>query len=97
MRHGFMHTTLKQKLSHQNGCQKGHHDRRKRDVRSHNKVMLTVFFFFFYSEGIVHHELLPQGNTVTKEYYLELMKRLREAIRKERPNAWRSNQMDATC
>jgi hypothetical protein len=32
MRHGFMDTMLKQKLSHQNGCQeKGHHDGKKLD------------------------------------------------------------------
>jgi hypothetical protein len=28
---------------------------------------------------------------VTKEYYLEVMKHLHEAIRKKRPDAWRSN------
>jgi hypothetical protein len=39
--------------------------------------MLTVLF---YSEGVVHHELLPQGKTVTKEYYLEVMKRFPQAI-----------------
>jgi hypothetical protein len=29
MRHGFMDTMFKQKLSHHNRCQKGHHDRNK--------------------------------------------------------------------
>jgi histone-lysine N-methyltransferase SETMAR len=46
---------------------------------------------FFNSEGVVHHEFLPQGKIVAKEYYLEVMKCLCEAIRKKRPNAWRSN------
>lgn len=50
-------------------------------------VVLTVFF---YSEGVVHHESPPQGKTVTKEYCLEVMKRLHEAVRK-RSDAWRSN------
>jgi transposase len=62
---------------------------KSRQVRSHVKVMLTVFFF--YSEGVVHYEFLPQGRTVNKEYYLEVMQRLREAIRKKRPDAWREN------
>jgi transposase len=44
--------------------------------------MLTGFFDF---EGVVHHEFLPQGKTVNKEYYLEVMKRLRVAIRKRGP------------
>jgi hypothetical protein len=41
-------------------------------------VMLTVFFDF---EGIIHHEFLPCGQTVNKEYYLNVMKSLREAVR----------------
>jgi len=59
-----------------------------RQVRSHFKVMLTVFFD---SEGVVHYEFLPQGRTVNKKYYLEVMQRLREAVRKKRPVAWREN------
>jgi transposase len=57
-------------------------------VRSQVKVMLTVFF---YSEGVVNYEFLPQGRTVNREYYLEVMQRLREAVRKKRPDAWREN------
>ena len=62
---------------------------KSRQVRSHVKVMLTVFFFS--SEGVVHYEFLPQGRTVNKEYYLEVLQRLREAVRKRRPDAWRQN------
>ena len=59
-------------------------------VRSHVKVMLTEFSD---SEGVVHYEfLLPQGRTVNKEYYLEVMQCLREAVRKKRPDAWWENQ-----
>jgi transposase len=57
-------------------------------VLSQVKVMLTVFFD---SEGVVHCEFLPQGQTVNKEYYLEVMQRLREAVRKKRPDAWQEN------
>jgi histone-lysine N-methyltransferase SETMAR len=42
-------------------------------------------------EGVVHYEFLPQGRTANKEYYLEVMQRLREAVRKKRPDAWREN------
>jgi hypothetical protein len=48
-------------------------------VRSHVKMIPTVFFD---SEGLVHYEFL-QGRTVNKEYYLEVMQRLREAVRKK--------------
>jgi transposase len=50
--------------------------------------MLTVFFD---SEGVVHYEFLPQGLTVNKEYYLEVMQRLRETVRKKISDAWREN------
>ncbi|XP_060845908.1 protein GVQW3-like [Rhopalosiphum padi] len=56
--------------------------KKARQVRSNVKVLLTVFFDF---NGIVHQEFLPQGRTVNKEYYFEIMRRLREAIRKNAP------------
>jgi hypothetical protein len=40
---------------------------------------------FFYCEGIMHHEFLSHGQTVDKEYYLKVMKRLRGS---EEKNAW---------
>lgn len=62
--------------------------KKARQVRSNVKVMLTVFFDF---NGIVHHEFLPQGQTINKEYYLQVQRRLREAIRKKRPDLWQNN------
>ncbi|GAB1860480.1 Histone-lysine n-methyltransferase setmar-like protein [Camponotus japonicus] len=62
--------------------------KKARQVRSNVKVLLTVFFDY---NGVVHHEFLPQGRTVNKQYYLEVMRRLREAIRKKRPNLWKDN------
>jgi [histone H3]-lysine36 N-dimethyltransferase SETMAR len=41
--------------------------------------------------GVVHHEILPEGQTVNKEYYLGVMRRLREAIRRKRPELWAEN------
>ncbi|UYV63886.1 hypothetical protein LAZ67_2005887 [Cordylochernes scorpioides] len=41
--------------------------KKARQVRSNVKVFLTVFFD---CRGVVHHEFLPQGRTVNKEYYL---------------------------
>jgi hypothetical protein len=43
---------------------------------------------FFYWKGIVHHEFVPRGETVNKEFYLKVMKRLSEAVRRKRPEAW---------
>ncbi|UYV83800.1 hypothetical protein LAZ67_X000166 [Cordylochernes scorpioides] len=41
-------------------------------------------------QGVVHHEFLPQGRTVNKEYYLQVMRNLREAIRQKRPDLWKN-------
>ncbi|UYV79141.1 hypothetical protein LAZ67_17001224 [Cordylochernes scorpioides] len=56
-------------------------------VRSNVKVLLTVFFDCRF---VVHHEFLPQGRTVNKEYYLQVMRNLREAIRQKRPDLWKN-------
>ena len=53
--------------------------KKTRQVKSKVKVMLTVFF---YANGVVHHEFLPQGETVNRFYYLEALRRLRENIRR---------------
>ncbi|UYV65616.1 hypothetical protein LAZ67_3004868 [Cordylochernes scorpioides] len=42
------------------------------------------------SSGVAHHEFLPQGRTVNKEYYLQVMRNLREAIRQKRPDLWKN-------
>ena len=54
--------------------------KKARQVRSHVKTMLICFFDI---KGIVHHEFVPQGTTVNQHYYLEVLKRLREAVRKK--------------
>ncbi|UYV80238.1 hypothetical protein LAZ67_18002125 [Cordylochernes scorpioides] len=61
--------------------------KKARQVRSNVKVLLTVFFD---CRGVVHHEFLPQGRTVNKEYYLQDMRNLREAIRQKHPDLWKN-------
>ncbi|CAH2100922.1 unnamed protein product [Euphydryas editha] len=50
--------------------------------------MLTVFFDH---RGVVLSEFLPTSQTVNKEYYLSVIRRLREAIRKNGPELWADN------
>jgi hypothetical protein len=47
--------------------------------------MLTVFFD---SHGVVHHQYAPQGQNINKEYYLEVLCRLRDAVWRKRPDLW---------
>lgn len=56
--------------------------KKARQVRSQVKVMLTVFFDY---QGVVHHEYAPKGQTITKEYYIDVLRRLRDAVRRKRP------------
>jgi hypothetical protein len=42
-------------------------------------------------DGVVHHEFLCQGQTLNRWFYLEVLKRLRENVRRKRPQLWRKN------
>lgn len=59
--------------------------KKPRQSRSKVKVMLIVFFDFY---GVVHSEWVPEGQTVNKDYYLTVLRRLRDAIRRKRPELW---------
>ena len=58
-----------------------------RQSRSSVKVMLTVFFD---CRGVVHHEYAPRNQTINKEYYREVLRRLREAVRRKRSDLWQA-------
>jgi len=59
--------------------------KKARMSRSNMKVMLLVFFDW---QGIIHHEFVPRSQTVNKEFYIAVLKRLREAVRRKRPQLW---------
>lgn len=62
--------------------------KKPRQSRSKFKVMLIVFFDI---RGVVHFEYVPIGQTVNKEFYLGVMRRVRDAIRRKRPELWKNN------
>jgi len=45
---------------------------------------------FFDIDGLVHHVFVPTGQTVNKEFYKTALQRFREAVRRHRPEKWRS-------
>ena len=50
------------------------------------KVMVIVFWD---SKGVIMRDFVPDGRSVNAEYYLEVMRRLRQNIRCKRPQMWR--------
>ena len=58
-----------------------------RQVRSNYKVMLTDFFN---SRELVHNEYALQGQKINKEYYRDVLRRLRDAVRRKREDLWSS-------
>ena len=44
-----------------------------------------MLIIFFECEGVVHYEFSPKGQTINKEYYVEVLKRLSDAARRKRP------------
>lgn len=46
------------------------------------KIMLIIFF---YIRGVIHHEFVPQGQTINAAFYVEVLKRLRQRVRRVRP------------
>ena len=58
-----------------------------RQVKSKIKSMLIVFYDH---RGIVHREFVPEGQTVNQHFYLDVLRRLREDVRRKRPELWAS-------
>jgi hypothetical protein len=61
--------------------------KKAQQVRSKVKVLLTVFFDY---RGIVHHSYAPEGQTINKEYYLEVIHHLCDAVWQKRRDLWAS-------
>jgi len=59
-----------------------------RRSKSSVKIMLLNFFDI---RGIVHYEFVPTGQTVNQVYYLEVLERLREKVKRKRPELFANN------
>jgi len=49
---------------------------------------MKVMLVFFDCQGVIHYEFVLRGQTVNKEFYVAVLKRLREAERRKRPQLW---------
>jgi hypothetical protein len=50
--------------------------------------MKTMLISFFHIKGIVHFASIPHCQTVKQAHYVEILKRLHEAVRRKRPELW---------
>ena len=56
--------------------------------KSKIKVMLINFFD---QKGLVHHEFVPEGQTVNQHFYKEVLGRLHDRVRRSRRNLWENH------
>ena len=54
-------------------------------VRLQKSKVKTMLVCFYDSKGIIHHEFVPEGQTVTESFYLRVLERLWKRIRRVRP------------
>ena len=81
MKRSVFNTTREQKDRACSGKHRIHIDRKTRMSRSQVKTMLVCFFDH---KGIVHYELITQGQRVNQHCYLEVLTRLRVSVRRKR-------------
>jgi len=59
---------------------------RPKNARMSKSKIKSMLICFFDSQGIVHTEFVPQGQTVNQFYYHEILERLRRRVVHVRPS-----------
>ena len=58
---------------------------RPKKARMQKSKLKMMLICFFNHEGIVHQEFVPPGMTVNVDFYCDVLRRLRENVRRKRP------------
>ena len=85
MKASFMLTTQRQNCNLRNGRVLGLQDPKKHVCR---KANWRRCWCFFDQDGIVHREFVTPGMTVNADFYFDVLRRLRENVRRKRPQKW---------
>ena len=91
MKASFMLTTQRQNCNLRNGSVLGLQDQKK--ARMQKSKLKTMFICFFDQEGIVHREFVPPRVTVNADFYCDVLRRLRENMRRKRPQKWQNQNL----
>ena len=83
----FKVTTLRQSNNPASGKAPRHQDQKKAgQVKSNVKSMISTFFDV---KGIVHKEFVPTAQNVNSGFYCDVLRLLRENVRRRRSKLWR--------
>jgi hypothetical protein len=69
-------------------CTNSPRPKKARQVKGKVKSMLNIFYDI---KGIVHKQFVLAGQTVNSAYYCDVLWRLRESVRRLRPELWLQN------
>jgi len=58
---------------------------RPKKTRTQKSKLKKMLICFFDQQGIVHREFVPPGMTVNADFYCDILRRLRENVRRKRP------------
>jgi len=71
-----------------------------KETRMSKSETKTMLIYFFDCQGVVHKEFVPQGQTVNKQHYREVLERLRKRVHRVRPEiaaTWMLHHDNAPC
>ena len=85
-RAGFTVTTLRQRDNPPSGKAPRHQGQKG---QTGEKQSQEHYHHFLDIKGIVHKEFVPRGQIVNSGFYCEVLRRLRERVRRLRPQLWR--------
>ena len=83
--------TQRQNCSLRNGRVLGLQDPKKHVLQK--SKLKTMLICFFDQEGIIDREFVPPGMTVNADFYCDVLRSLRENMRRKRPQKWQKQNL----
>ena len=65
----------------------------QKSTHAKKEIEDDAHFCLFKQEVMVHREFVPPGMTVNADFYCDVLRRLRENVRRKRPQKWRNHNL----